>query len=128
MRISDWSSDVCSSDLPSVFDLEDGMRKLTVPTLIVTGDEDWPCLIPNVFMKRTIPSAALWVMPNTGHTLHLEEPDLLNRDPADFIDQGEYGPCPLRDPPPTTESITANTPGPPTRVARERRSRARGKA
>src|SRR3546814_638563 len=29
---------------PSVFDLEDGMRKLTVPTLIVTGDEDWPCL------------------------------------------------------------------------------------
>ena len=42
---------------PSVFDLADGMKELTVPTLIVTGDEDWPCLVPSVFMKRTIPSA-----------------------------------------------------------------------
>src|SRR3546814_14534087 len=103
MRISDWSSDVCSSDLPSVFDLEDGMRKLTVPTLIVTGDEDWPCLIPNVFMKRTIPSAALWVMPNTGHALNLEEPDLFNRALADFLAQVEAGRWPPPAPRPPTE-------------------------
>src|SRR3546814_10790699 len=112
MRISDWSSDVCSSDLPSVFDLEDGMRKLTVPTLIITGDEDWPCLIPNVFMKRTIPSAALWVMPNTGHALNLEEPDMFNRAIADFLAQVESGRWPLRDPRATIESITGITAGP----------------
>ena len=27
-----------------------------VPTLVVTGDEDWPCLLPGVLMKRTCPA------------------------------------------------------------------------
>ena len=31
---------------PSLYDLVDEMRALTVPTLILTGDEDWPCLAP----------------------------------------------------------------------------------
>ena len=31
---------------PSVYELEAAMEKLTVPTLIVTGDEDEPCLSP----------------------------------------------------------------------------------
>ena len=91
---------------PSIFDLEEGMKKITVPTLIVTGDEDWPCLIPNIFMKRAIPSAALFVMPNTGHTLNLEEPDLFNRAIADFVAQVEAGRWPMRDPRATIESIT----------------------
>ncbi len=42
------------------------MRKLTVPTLIMTGDEDEPCLIPAIFLKRTIVSSALTVLPNSG--------------------------------------------------------------
>lgn len=91
---------------PSIFDLEEGMKKITVPTLIVTGDEDWPCLIPNVFMKRAIPSAALFVMPNTGHTLNIEEPDMFNRAIADFVAQVEAGRWPMRDPRATIESIT----------------------
>ena len=32
---------------PSLYDLLDKMRALTVPTLILTGDEDWPCLAPS---------------------------------------------------------------------------------
>ena len=32
------------------------MRAMTVPTLILTGDEDWPCLAPSVLMKREIPT------------------------------------------------------------------------
>ena len=29
---------------PSLYDLIGQMAALTVPTLILTGDEDWPCL------------------------------------------------------------------------------------
>ena len=91
---------------PSVFDLTDRMRELIVPTLIVTGDEDWPCLVPSVFMKRTISSAALLVVPNTGHTVNLEEPDAFNTALADFFAQVDAGRWPMRDPRAVSESIT----------------------
>ena len=91
---------------PSVFDLADGMKELTVPTLIVTGDEDWPCLVPSVFMKRTIPSAGLLVVPNTGHTINLEEPAAFNAALADFFAQVDAGRWPVRDPRAVSESIT----------------------
>src|SRR5499427_7320329 len=38
---------------PSLFDLVDRMKSMTVPTLVMTGDEDWPCLEPALLMKRT---------------------------------------------------------------------------
>ena len=91
---------------PSLYDLVDGMRALTVPTLILTGDEDWPCLTPSVMMKREIPSAALAVMPNCGHTINLEDPDLFNRIVGDFIAQVEAGRWPKRDPRAVSASIT----------------------
>lgn len=83
---------------PSLYDLEESLAKLTVPTLIVNGDEDEPCLDPGLFLKRTIPSAGLWVLPRTGHTINLEEPDAFNRGVADFIAQVEEGAWGLRDP------------------------------
>ena len=83
---------------PSLWDLTDGMRRLHVPTLIMTGDEDDPCLEPGLLMKRTIPTAALVVFPNTGHALNLEEPDLFNQSCADFFHQVESGRWPRRDP------------------------------
>ena len=39
---------------PSLYDLQDQMRKLVVPTLIVNGDEDDPCLAPGMMMKSLI--------------------------------------------------------------------------
>ena len=91
---------------PSVFDLAGAMRELTVPTLLVTGDEDWPCLVPSVFMKRTIPGAGLLVVPNTGHTVNLEEPAAFNAALADFFAQVDAGRWPTRDPRAVSESIT----------------------
>ena len=91
---------------PSVFDLAGAMKELTVPTLIVTGDEDWPCLVPSVFMKRTIPSAGLLVVPNTGHTINLEEPGPFNAALADFFAQVDAGRWPMRDPRAVSASIT----------------------
>jgi pimeloyl-ACP methyl ester carboxylesterase len=90
---------------PSLWDLVDPMRRLEVPTLVMTGDEDDPCLEPGLLMKRTISSAALVVFPNTGHALNLEEPDLFNRSLAEFFHQVERGRWPRRDPRSQTGSI-----------------------
>ena len=76
---------------PSLWDLEEGLRALTVPTLIVNGDEDDWCLEPGVFLKRTVPTAGLWVVPKTGHTINLEEPALFNQTLAEFFAMAEAG-------------------------------------
>lgn len=91
---------------PSLYDLVEDMRKLTIPTLVLTGDEDWPCLAPSLLMKREIPSAALSVMPNCGHTINIEDPDQFNRLVGDFIVQVESGRWPKRDPRAMANSIT----------------------
>jgi len=83
---------------PSLWDLTDRMKSLDVPTLVATGDEDDPCLEPGLLMKRHIKSAALVVLPNTGHALNLEEPDLFNRLCDEFFHQVEAGRWPRRDP------------------------------
>jgi pimeloyl-ACP methyl ester carboxylesterase len=82
----------------SLFDLTEEMKKITAPTLIITGDEDWPCLEPGLLMKRMISSAGLVVMPNCGHTINLEDPDAYNRHLDDFFSAAELGKWPLRDP------------------------------
>ena len=75
----------------SIYELGDRMARLTVPTLIVTGDEDEPCLEPALYMKRTIPTAGLLVIPRSGHAVNLEEPDLFNRQVLDFVTAVEAG-------------------------------------
>ncbi len=76
---------------PTFADMADELRRMTVPTLVVAGDEDDMSLEPGLFLKRTVPSAALWVAPKTGHTINLEEPDLFNRALQDFFDTVEAG-------------------------------------
>ena len=90
---------------PSLWDLTERMKKLDVPTLIATGDEDDPCLEPGLLMKRLIPSAALVVFPNTGHALNLEEPLLWQQTLTEFFHQVESGRWPRRDPRAVTGSI-----------------------
>jgi pimeloyl-ACP methyl ester carboxylesterase len=94
---------------PSLFDLEERLKHLTVPMLVVTGDEDWPCLVPNIFLKRTCASAALLVIPNSGHTVNLEEPAAFNAALADFLAQVDAGRWPVRDPRAISQSITGMT-------------------
>jgi pimeloyl-ACP methyl ester carboxylesterase len=94
---------------PSVFDVEDKLAACRVPMLVVTGDEDWPCLVPGVFIKRTCPTAGLYVIPNSGHTVNLEEPAAFNASLADFLAQVEAGRWPTRDPRAVSQSITGMT-------------------
>ena len=72
---------------PTIYSLERGLRRLKVPLHMVTGDEDDNCLEPGIFIKRVCPSAWLTVVPNTGHAVNLEEPDLFNRITAEFLAQ-----------------------------------------
>ena len=90
---------------PSLFDLVDKMKTISAPTLIMTGDEDWPCLEPAILMKRTIPTAALVVMPNAGHTINLEEPAAFNQHIADFFHTVDVDAWRKRDPRATVSAI-----------------------
>jgi pimeloyl-ACP methyl ester carboxylesterase len=91
---------------PSLYDLVADMKRLSVPTLVLHGDEDWPCLLPGVLMKQSIPTAALAVMPNCGHAINIEDPDGFNRIVGEFLAQVDAGRWPTRDPRAVTASIT----------------------
>jgi pimeloyl-ACP methyl ester carboxylesterase len=91
---------------PSLYTLVEEIKRITVPTLIITGDEDWPCLMPGILMKQNIPSAALAVMPNSGHAINIEEPEEYNRIVGDFLAQVDSGRWPMRDPRAVSASIT----------------------
>lgn len=91
---------------PSLYDLEKELRKLNVPTLILNGDEDWPCLRPGLMLKETIPCAALAILPNCGHTMNLEMPNEFNHVVEKFLHHANSGRWPLRDPRAMVASIT----------------------
>jgi len=83
---------------PRLYQLVDDMKKVTLPTLIMTGDEDEPCLEAGLLMKRSIAASGLVVVPKSGHAINLEEPAAFNRAVADFlaaVEAGRWGP---RDP------------------------------
>lgn len=69
---------------PSVFTLQDQLQTLQVPSLILCGDQDPPCLQPSLYLAAQIPKARLAIFPATGHTLNLEEPEAFNRHMENF--------------------------------------------
>jgi pimeloyl-ACP methyl ester carboxylesterase len=83
---------------PSLWELKDSIAQIDVPTLIVTGDEDEPCLEASLFLKRQIVTSALVVLPRTGHTLNIEEPDAFNRVLSEFFLAQANGRWGKRDP------------------------------
>jgi pimeloyl-ACP methyl ester carboxylesterase len=83
---------------PSIYDFEAELKKMTVPTLVINGDEDEQCIQPGVFLKKTIPACGLLMLPKTGHTINLEEPDWFNMFVANFIASVEAGSWKKRDP------------------------------
>ena len=83
---------------PSLFDLKDSFARMTLPTFIIAGDEDDPTLEASLYLKRTIPSSALLVMPKCGHTMNLEDPDAFNRAVLDFITHVDAGTWRMRIP------------------------------
>jgi len=92
---------------PSLYSLADELAKVSVPVLILVGDEDEGCLGPALMLKRTIPASGLVVLPRTGHTANLEEPDAFNRAVDGFLAAAARGAWRPRDP----RSVSASTMG-----------------
>jgi pimeloyl-ACP methyl ester carboxylesterase len=76
---------------PSIFELEARLEALHVPTLIMTGDEDDPCLEAGIFMKRKLPRSGLVVLPKAGHAINIEEPAAFNTALLDFLGAVDAG-------------------------------------
>jgi proline iminopeptidase len=83
---------------PSIYAFEDRIRRLTLPTLIIVGDEDDACIQPSLFLKQNIPASGLAMFPKTGHILNLEEPALFNETLERFLGLAEASRWPPRDP------------------------------
>ncbi len=83
---------------PSLYELVEDMKKIDVPALIVTGDEDDPCLEPALLLKRSIATAGLVVLPRAGHTINIEDPEAFNRALFEFFMLVDEGRCAPRDP------------------------------
>jgi pimeloyl-ACP methyl ester carboxylesterase len=83
---------------PPLSDFKDQMAACTVPTLVVSGDEDEPCLDASLMLKRAMPSAGLAFIPQTGHACNVEEPELFNALLERFLHQVESGQYRMRDP------------------------------
>jgi len=75
----------------SIFDWEPQLRTMAVPTLLAVGDEDGPCIETNIFLKKVLPHAGLWMHPRTGHAINLEEPAAFNAAVATFLSTVERG-------------------------------------
>ena len=76
---------------PTLWDMEADLKKFSLPLLIVVGDEDETCLDGSVFLKRTVPTAGLLVIPRSGHTITSEEPDAVNAALAELFTAAESG-------------------------------------
>jgi len=76
---------------PTLWDMEADLKKFSVPLLVIVGDEDDWCLDGSVFLKRTVPTAGLLVIPRSGHTITSEEPAAFNAALADLFAAVEAG-------------------------------------
>jgi pimeloyl-ACP methyl ester carboxylesterase len=73
------------SKRPSLQDFAEEFSGLHTPILLIAGDEDAPCLETTLWLKNTLPNAGLWLSPNSGHAVHLEEPAAFNRNLDEFF-------------------------------------------
>jgi pimeloyl-ACP methyl ester carboxylesterase len=76
---------------PTLWEMEEGLKRFSVPLLVIVGDEDEPCIDGSVFLKRTAPTAGLLMIPRTGHNVPSEEPAAFNTALADLFAAAEAG-------------------------------------
>lgn len=76
---------------PMLWEMEEDLKAFTPPLLVIVGDEDDWCLDPSIFLKRTVPTAGLLVIPRSGHTITSEEPAAFNAALADLFAAAEAG-------------------------------------
>jgi len=63
---------------PSIYTLEPRLRQLRVPTLLIVGEHDEPCLKTHRFMADCIRGSTHLVIRDIGHLTNLEAPAAFN--------------------------------------------------
>ena len=81
----------CQALRPTLHELRDKLSEMRIPVLLAVGDEDVPCLETNLMLKSSLPNAGLWMCPNTGHVINLEEPAAFNAHIESFFAAVERG-------------------------------------
>jgi pimeloyl-ACP methyl ester carboxylesterase len=66
---------VAITDPASPIDRLDALRTLSVPTLVIVGDQDDPFIGPSRRMAEAVPGAELAVIPDAAHSPQFEAPD-----------------------------------------------------
>lgn len=63
----------------------DSLPSISVPTLVVVGEQDTPFLAAAEYMAKRIPGAVKVVIPNAGHASNIDQPEMFNQALADFL-------------------------------------------
>lgn len=98
------------AERPSLYELQAELRTVRTPMLIIAGDEDEGSLEPSIMLKRAVPTSGLVILPRTGHTANLEEPELFNDAIGRFLSAVDHGEWRERDPRAVADSITGMRP------------------
>ncbi len=93
---------------PTIYSLEHALRRLRVPTLLIVGEHDEPCVKVHRFMADTIPGAKHVVLRGVGHLTNLEAPAAFNAAVKKFL---------------AARTRRAPSPPPPLPLGRDRRER-----
>ena len=70
---------------PSIYSLDARLRALGVPTLLIVGEYDTPCLKTHRFMADVLPKARHVVLRGAGHLTNLEAPAAFNAAVKSFL-------------------------------------------
>lgn len=85
----------CAADMwlamtSELFEQEDRLERLrsvSVPTLVIVGEQDSPFLADSERMAKTIPSARLAVISDAGHSPQVENPEAWWSELASFLEE-----------------------------------------
>ncbi len=83
---------------PGLYNLTEEISRIDVPVLIMSGDEDEPCIEASIMLKRAIAKSGLALLAKSGHGINVEEPALFNQLLGDFLHRAEAGSWGERDP------------------------------
>lgn len=75
------------SKRPTIYSLEAKLRAMHIPTLLIVGAYDAPCVKVHAFMARTIPGARSVTLQGVGHLSNLEAPEEFNAHVRQFLDE-----------------------------------------
>jgi pimeloyl-ACP methyl ester carboxylesterase len=65
----------------------ESLDKISVPTLIIVGENDTPFLAGTDYMANKIPNARKVVIPNAGHAANIDQPEAFNQAVLEFLDE-----------------------------------------